>query len=62
MSCIPWEVGNCFKLLGGEEELAVKELNSCNSIRKETPCLVTQEIDVLVAGPPIQTTSACELR
>jgi len=53
MGCVLWEAEDCFKLLDRENEPGVKELDSCNSIYKETCCPVTQDTDILITWSPI---------
>ena len=60
MGRVLWEVDDHFELLIREEERVVKELDSRDGVYKETPCPVTQYIEVLVARPPIEPTPPCE--
>ena len=39
---------------------AIEKFDSRGSINKETPCSTTQQIDVLVAWPPVKSTTLRE--
>ena len=51
MGCVLWEADDRFELVIREEKLIVEELDSRDGVDKETPCPVTQCIEVIVARP-----------